>query len=96
MAQGLPFWDPPIGCSDQVFQDFLSTLKPGERVVECGPVAMVGQQGTIIVSRGHPGNVMVEWDAEFPVGCKFRSGVTKGMRRLSLHSTPEMVGKSWR
>ncbi|HEX5790451.1 MAG TPA: hypothetical protein VFY13_04820 [Luteolibacter sp.] len=86
MAEGLYFWDPPIGCSEEEFRDFLLTLKPGERVVECGPVAMAGQVGTIVVSHDHPGNVMVEWDVEYPPGTKFRSAVTKGCRRLSLHS----------
>lgn len=68
---------PAIGLSAENFA-YISSLKPGELVVECGKCCMKGMRGVVYLDKD--GGLCVRWDV--PEG-KMGTSITWGTRRMT-------------
>jgi len=68
---------PPIDTSEANLA-YISALKPGEKVIECGSGCMQGITGTVYLSKTN-GDVCVLWDTKPKMG----TSVTWGTRRIA-------------
>lgn len=75
---------PPLDTSPENLA-YISALKPGERVVECGECATKGAKGTVFLSKDG-GGVCVMWELpanKWQAACKMGTSVTWGTRRIA-------------
>lgn len=71
---------PPIDTSPENLA-YISALKPGEQVIECGESCMKGARGVVYLSteKGSEGSVCVRWQTDEGV---MGTSVTWGTRRI--------------
>lgn len=69
---------PPIDTSEANLA-YITSLKPGEEVIECGESGMKGVKGVVYISKSH-GDVCVMWNVGKQ---KMGTSVTWGTRRIS-------------